>query len=222
MYYPDWMAGTWDVEQTLKRAEAPLGLKFIGGPRGDLAIAQKSLDEQRSRIGQPQKLKLRFVRTKFGVVEDRLYNTRSRLDAFAGKAVVSSVEYAETGGNNRRGNVVLGGSADDPLITTVTYYKGPAAQKVFSVARTTEASDDLWRASEATRSIFALTNTNAAPPITTDSEILTELRRTGDAVVGRLRLVDYMNPQDPLYFDARRKAVSIADYDVRMTKCDNV
>jgi hypothetical protein len=216
------MAGTWDVEQTLKRAEAPLGLKFIGGPRGDLAIAQKSLDEQRSRIGQPQKLKLRFVRTKFGVVEDRLYNTRSRLDAFAGRAVASSVEYAETGGNNRRGNVVLGGSADDPLITTVTYYKGPAAQKVFSVARTTETSDNLWRGSEATRSIFALTNTNAAPPITTDSEILTELRRTGDAVVGRLRLVDYMNPQDPLYFDARRKAVSIADYDVRMTKCDNV
>ena len=47
-------AGTWDVEQTLTRAEAPLGLKFIGGPRGDIAIAQKSLDEQRSRIGQPQ------------------------------------------------------------------------------------------------------------------------------------------------------------------------
>ena len=151
-----------------------------------------------------------------------MYNTRSRLDAFAGRAVVSSVEYAETGGNNRRGNMVLGGSADDPLITTVTYYKGPAAQKVFSVARTTEASDDLWRGSEATRSIFALTNTNAAPPITTDSEILTELQKKGDAVVGRLRLVDYMNPQDPLYFDARRKAVSIADYDVSMTKCDNV
>ena len=54
LYYPDWMAGTWDVVQTLKRAEAPLGLKFIGGPRGDLKIAQKSLDEQRSRIGQPQ------------------------------------------------------------------------------------------------------------------------------------------------------------------------
>ena len=107
-------------------------------------------------------------------------------------------------------------------MTTVTQYKGPAAQKVFSVARTTEATGDLWRGSEATRSIFALTNTNAAPPITTDSEILTELRRTGDAVVGRLRLVEYMNPQDPLYFDARRKAVSIADYDVRMTKCDNV
>ena len=137
--------------------------------------------------------------------------------------MVSSVEYAETGGNNRRGNVVLGGSADDPLITTVTYYKGPAAQKVFSVARSTEASDDLWRASEATRSIFALTNQNAAPPITTDSEILTELRRTaGDAVVvGRLRLVDYQNPQDPLYFEARRKAVSVADYDIRLRRAND-
>ena len=155
-------------------------------------------------------------------MEDRLFNTRSRLDAFAGKPVVASVEYAETGGNNRRGNVVLGGSADDPLITTVTQYKGPAAQKVFSVARTTEASDDLWRGSEATRSIFALTNTNAAPPITTDSEILTELRRTGDGgVVGRLRLIDYLNPQDPLYFDVRRKAVSIADYDVRLRRAND-
>ena len=151
-----------------------------------------------------------------------MYNTRSRLDAFAGRTVVASVEYAETGGNNRRGNVVLGGSADDPLITTVTQYKGPAAQKVFSVARTSEKTgDDLWCGSEATRSIFALTNQNAAPPITTDSEILTELRRTGDSVVGRLRLIDYMNPQDPLYFDARRKAVSIADYDVRLRRAND-
>jgi hypothetical protein len=104
----------------------------------------------------------------------------------------------------------------------MTYYKGPAAQKVFSVARTTEASDGVWRGSETTRSIFALTNTNAAPPITTDSELLTELRRTGDGVVtGRLRLVDYMNPTDPLFFDAKRKAVSVADYDVRLRRASD-
>ena len=54
--------------------------------------------------------------------------------------MVSSVEYAETGGNNRRGNVVLGGSAD-PLITTVNYYKGPAARPEGLLRR----SDDLWR-----------------------------------------------------------------------------
>lgn len=154
LYYPSWMVGTWEVTQTLKRAEAPLGLRFIGGPRGDLSIAAKSLAEQRSRIDKPQALKLRFVKTNAGVVEDRLFNQRSRLDGFAGRSVVASVEYSETGGNNRRGNVALGGSADDPLTTVVVYYKGPAAQKVFSVARTTESSEASWRGSEATRSIF--------------------------------------------------------------------
>ncbi|KAH8063798.1 methyltransferase [Aureococcus anophagefferens] len=103
LYFPPWMRGTWNVSQTLTRVEAPLGLKFIGGPRADLAIAKRSLDEQRSRVGKTQPLQLRFVATKFGVVEDRLFNTRSRLDAFAGRRVVASVEYAETGGNNRQG-----------------------------------------------------------------------------------------------------------------------
>ena len=215
LYFPPWMRGTWNVSQTLTRVEAPLGLKFIGGPRADLDIAKRSLDEQRSRVGKTQPLQLRFVATKFGVVEDRLFNTRSRLDAFAGRRVVASVEYAETGGNNRRGNAVLGGSEDDPLTTTVTRYRGPAAQKIFSLARTSETDGDVWRGSEATRSIFALTNQNAAPPITTDSETLFELTRGPDgAVRGRLRLVDYLNPTDPLYFEARKRGVSVSDYDL--------
>lgn len=45
--------------------------------------------------------------------------------------------------------------------------------------------------------------------------MLTELARVDDkTVTGRLRLVDYMNPTDPLYFEARRKAVSVADYEM--------
>ena len=219
LYFPPWMRGPWNVSQTLTRVEAPLGLRFIGGPRADLAIAKQSLDEQRSRVGKTQPLQLRFVATKFGVVEDRLFNTRSRLDAFAGRRVVASVEYAETGGNNRRGNAVLGGSEDDPLTTTVTRYRGPAAQKIFSLARTSETGGDgVWRGSEASRSIFALTNQNAAPPITTDSETHFELRQGDGLVTGRLRLVDYLNPNDPLYFESRKKAVSVSDYDLAMTR----
>ena len=106
----------------------------------------------------------------------------------------------------------------------MTYYRGPAAQKVFSLNRVAEMpSDDLWRGSETSRSIFELTNENAAPPITTDSEVITELARQTpdprpDVVKGTLRLVDYLNPNDPLYFDARRKAVSISDYDLILTR----
>ena len=86
------------------------------------------------------------------------------------------------------------------------------------MSRTTETVEDVWLGSETTRSVFALTNTNTAPPITTDSEVLTELRRGAAGVAGRLRLADYMNPQDNLYFEAKRRAVSVADYDLEMRR----
>ena len=110
------------------------------------------------------------------------------VDAFAGRAVVSSVD-AEHGTTLR---ARCPEQSDDPLITTVTYYKGPAAQKC-SPSRGRRRGDDLWRASEATPA-SSRRPSNAAPPITRTRHP-TELRRTGHAVVGRLRLVDYMNPQ---------------------------
>ena len=117
-YYPRWLAGEWDVVQTLRSAETPLGLKFVGGPGGSEAMATKSMEEQRRQIGVPVKLQLRWVDTKFGVAEDRLFNTKSRLDNFAGRSVVASVEYANVGGSNRASVLALGGTEEDPLQTT--------------------------------------------------------------------------------------------------------
>lgn len=96
----------------------PLGLKFIGGPGGSEKIATESWKEQRKQLNVPVSLKLRWVPTKFGVAEDRLFNTKERLNAFAGRNVVSSVEYTNVGGSNRSSLMLLGGSEDDPLQTT--------------------------------------------------------------------------------------------------------
>lgn len=76
------------------------------------------MDEQRRQIGVPVNLRLRWIDTKFGVAEDRLFNTRSRLDSFAGRSVVASVEYANVGGSNRASVLSLGGAEEDPLQTT--------------------------------------------------------------------------------------------------------
>lgn len=95
LYYPSWLSGTWDVTQTLIAASTPLGLKFIGGPNGSEAIAAESFKEQTKQMNVPVKLQLRFVTTKFGVAEDRIFNTRERLDGFAGRKVVSSIEYCK-------------------------------------------------------------------------------------------------------------------------------
>lgn len=110
LYYPSWMEGEWKATQTLKGASTPLGLKFVGGPNGSEQIASESFQEQLRQVDIPVNLRLKWIQTKFGVAEDRLYNTRSRLDGFAGRSVVSSVEYNNVGGSNRASVLALGGS----------------------------------------------------------------------------------------------------------------
>jgi hypothetical protein len=220
-YYPPFLLGDWEVEQTLVSTTAPLGLKFLGGPNADLALAERTMTESRSKIGVPVNLRLRYVPTKWGVAEDRLFNVRSRLDAFAGRAVVASVNYADVGASNRKSVVALGGTDDDPLQTTNVYFKGPAAQKSFVVSHGAEKlGDRSWAGYEVQRSIFALTNQNTAPPITTDVEYIWEFDEVdGDTVKGRLRIAEYLNAQqDKLYFDARNRAVSLQDYALKMTR----
>lgn len=226
-YFPDFMAGTWRVTQTLVDATAPLGLSYIGGPNGDVSIAEKSLAETRSKLNEPVALELRFVPTKWGVAEDRVFNNAQRLNAFAGRKVVATVDYADVGASNRAAVLKNGGTADAPLATVLVRYRGPAAQKVFVTshyATTTTTSDakTQWFISEGQRSIFALTNENVAPPIFTDSEILYQIEQpvdSSDKVKARLRFVGYLNAQsDKLYFDARNRAVSILDYTLDMER----
>lgn len=220
-YFPDFLEGTWDVTQTLVDTKAPMGLKFLGGPNGDLSIADKTMKEARSQVDVPVSLQLKYVSTKWGIAEDRIFNTQSRLNGFARKSVVASVSYADVGGSNRQSVVALGGKLDDPLQTTLVYFKGPAAQKNFVVSHGGEKlGQNNWVGYEVQRSIFALTNQNTAPPITTDSECIWEFKMLDEkTVLGKLRIAGYLNAQsDKLYFEARNRAVSLQDYALEMTR----
>eukprot|EP00580_Thalassiosira_gravida_P009907 CAMPEP_0201648348 /NCGR_PEP_ID=MMETSP0493-20130528/37455_1 /ASSEMBLY_ACC=CAM_ASM_000838 /TAXON_ID=420259 /ORGANISM="Thalassiosira gravida, Strain GMp14c1" /LENGTH=327 /DNA_ID=CAMNT_0048123963 /DNA_START=150 /DNA_END=1133 /DNA_ORIENTATION=+ len=224
LFFPSWMEGEWDVTQTLTSNKTPLGLKYVGGPQGSLDVAQKTMEEQNKRINEEVNLKLRFVKTSFGVVEDRAFNLKSRLNSFAGKNVVASVDYADVRESNRASVLAGGGTESDPLTTTLVYFKGPAAQKTFVISHGQDSLDsDAWSGYELDRSIFALTNQSTAPPVTTDQEILYSFIKNGnDKVDGRLRLAAYLNPQaDMLYFDARNRAVSINDYTLSLRRSSN-
>mmetsp|Transcript_10293 Transcript_10293/g.24046 ORF Transcript_10293/g.24046 Transcript_10293/m.24046 type:complete len:325 (-) Transcript_10293:67-1041(-) len=221
LYFPDWLEGDWDATQTLMSTKAPLGLKYIGGPSGDTEIARKTMDEQAKRIGEAVRLKLRFVSTKWGVVEDRAFNLRSRLDAFAGKQVVASVNYADVRESNRESVLKAGGAESDPLTTTLVYFKGPAAQKQFIISYGSNVlEEDEWAGYELQRSIFALTNNSIAPPVTTDTEAIYKFKRlTSDTVEGQLRLAAYLNPQnDKLFFETKSRAVSVTDYTLTLRR----
>jgi len=225
VFYPEWMNGCWDVTQTLTGSSTPLGLKFIGGPAGSEEIAAASFKEQQKQLNVPVSLKLRFVKTKFGVAEDRLFNTKQRLNNFAGRSVVSSVEYANVGMSNRASTLAMGGSEDDPLQTTIVRFKGPAAQKTFMLSHGEEYVDgdsNKFATYETLRSIFALTNQSSAPPVTTDSESIWLFDKIdNDNIRVTLRIASYLNAQsDTLYFDAKNISVAIADYTLVMKKCE--
>lgn len=229
LYYPDFMAGSWDVTQTLVNVETPMGLVYLGGPNGSLEIAEKSMAETKRQLNVPVFLELRYIKTKWGVAEDRVWNASERLNKFAGRKVVASASYANVGASNRAAVLAMGGTENDPLQTLYVRFKGPAAQKSFMTfhkATSENKTNDsiVWYGSEGQRSIFALTNESTAPPIFTDSELLWKLERDAqneNHVRGRLRIVGYLNAQsDKLYFEARNRAVSIQDYTLDMKRID--
>ena len=107
--------------------------------------------------------------------------------------------------------------------TTLTYFKGPAAQKSFLTSHGAEnLSENTFASYEVVRSIFALTNTNTAPPITTDVEYIWKFDKVDDNTVqAKLRIAEYLNAQsDVLYFDARQRAVSLQDYELDLKRVD--
>jgi len=149
------------------------------------------------------------------------------------------VEYADVKGSNRNAVLAAGGGDEDPLQTTVVRFKGPAAQKTFVLGHGVDGDDSggggageaggkddggrKWSGYEVDRNIFMLTNQNTSPPITTDSELIWSFEKVegegGNIVRAKLRIASYLNSQqDQLYFMAKNRAVSIADYDLTLQK----
>jgi len=241
LFYPLWMSGEWDVYQTLTNFQAPLGKKFLSGPSGLRPdVADATINQQQSLIGKTVgPIRLRFVMVDLKekkilsssdssnnsvVVEDRLNNLRTRANAFAGKDIVKTIEYVEIGG----ANALNYGEA--PLPTTLLRYKGPGIQKTFSNNRESEIENvegEVWTGFESTRTIFARKDIDL-PPVVSDTEAITQLKKPlvddlssngKDVVVlGKLRLAGYLNPNDALYFEARQRAVTLSDYDLKFVK----
>ena len=73
-YFPSFMKGTWQIQQTLVGVSTPLGLAYAGGPNGEESIARQTLQDAQTRLNVPVQLQLRFLSTPWGVAEDRPAN----------------------------------------------------------------------------------------------------------------------------------------------------
>ena len=126
--------------------------------------------------------------------------------------------------------MVIGGAnrisyGDAPLPTTLTVYRFKAVQKTFSNNRGHEtAPDGTWSGFEFTRTLFARTDMDA-PPVVADTEVIYELRppqNDPNVIVGRMRIADYLTPNDQLYFEAGQRAVSLSDYTLSFTRRQDI
>jgi hypothetical protein len=215
---PAWLAGRWRAEQTLERFSTPLGVQFIGAPGRPLSEAEASAADTRRQIGRPVTLELRFKAVPGGAVEDREFNARSRLDAFAGRAVVRSSQQCSAAGVD----------SGPGLACTLVDFLGPVQQKQLVTSMRVAANPTgggSFISTYSDRAIFARKlvagDTRNFPPITTDSEVVVTLAPDDTAAGvarGKLRLLSFLQPYDPLYFAAGRKSVSISDYSLTLTR----
>eukprot|EP00419_Tripos_fusus_P007937 CAMPEP_0172678288 /NCGR_PEP_ID=MMETSP1074-20121228/15294_1 /TAXON_ID=2916 /ORGANISM="Ceratium fusus, Strain PA161109" /LENGTH=333 /DNA_ID=CAMNT_0013496299 /DNA_START=24 /DNA_END=1025 /DNA_ORIENTATION=- len=220
LYYPTWMQGNWHVQAVQTDYLAPMGLQYVGNSGSTPGMAVQTLKEQQSRLGEKSEYDLAYMLSKSKhVLEDRKFNSAARINAYAGRKVVKRVEYADVPGNTREDALKNGDGPEDPLLTTLVYFKG-GAQKVFVLGFQSEEQDsgNVWRGSQSVRTLFAAPGTGANP-LVVDEEVLTELRRQPNGSVdARVRLIGYLNPNDPLFFQAGNKAVTIADYSLQFSR----
>lgn len=216
---PAWVAGRWQCTQTLESFRTPLGVQFIGAAGRPISEAEASAAQTRSQLGQPIQLELRFEAVPAGALEDRAFNTVSRLDAFAGRRVTRSA-----------GPCVQAGGIGVAACTQVEF-RGPVSQQVNVNSKRLELSEDGRSVvvSEFIRSIFARLrapgDNRNFPPITTDQETIYQLERASasdaeppSVLLGRLRIASFLQPLDPLYFEAAQRAVSISDYRLELRR----
>ena len=186
-------------------------MQFIGAAGRPISEAEASAASTRAQLGRPVKLEVAFGPQH----EERAANTAARLNAFAGREVVKRARDCEASD----GGLLAG----QPAACTLVEYSGPVDQKSLINRVRVEADADQVTIQEVTRIILARRlmpgDTRNFPPITTDQEVLTSLDApVGGTARGRLRLVSYLQPLDPLYFAAGGKSVSISDYSLELRR----
>ena len=209
---PAWLEGRWEATQTLEQFTTPLGVQFIGAAGRPISEAEASAASTRAQLGRPVKLEVAFGPQH----EERAANTAARLNTFAGREVVKRARDCEASD----GGLLAG----QPAACTLIEYSGPVDQKsLINRVRVEADADGGVAIQEVTRIILARRlmpgDTRNFPPITTDQEVLTSLDApVGGTARGRLRLVSYLQPLDPLYFAAGGKSVSISDYSLELRR----
>ncbi len=203
LYYPEWMAGTWEATSTLTEQVAPLAPDIVtpGFEDNQQYLNQKitfSVRFGKKYFTPPQKFLLpNLTKVEPPVVADRGFNGENIARAYLGENNVYQVKVDPDNPNKQI--TLLGG--ERRLISTVT-------------GRSTETPQpDEFIATEVTKQLFRSPERIYLNEVETTSDYkLTE----PDTIEATQITAIYLSPQDPDYFRAGDRPVAIYRYHLNL------
>lgn len=204
-YFPAWMDGEWNVQSTIYRVLTPQGETMANADAAQVA---------RSDIGRLVEYQLRFRAVQregdadVRYIPDRVFNTISSTNAFAGRPVIASVQI-EKGRPPRLIAVYKGSSGARSL----QFVNNRSAELVTNADGKPE-----FICTESYRQVFYNPSGDRGP-VTTDYEIIQRFVQVDENhLQGALRVAVYLQPLEQKYFEAGNKAVLMTDSTIRLEK----
>ena len=209
LYYPDWMAGTWEAESILKEQIAPLAPEIITPGFNDnqqyieqlvtFLVRFETKDfETKKRVFLP---KLNHNKQNF-VVSDRVFNGTNIAAAYLGTNNVLKVKV-DPENANRQLTLLKG---ERKLISTV-------------IKRATETpAPNRFITTEVTKQLFDSPARFYLNEVETTSDY--QLIAPGNIQAQQFTAI-YLSPQDPDYFKAINRPVAIYRYQLNLKKEGN-
>ncbi len=202
LYYPDWLAGEWNVTSTLVDAVAPLepelvtpGFESNRQQLGKAVTFPVRFKHSTAEVNPPQNLLPVKALPPQGIVADRVYNGTSLTEALMGKDVLQSIQLDTRFPNRqvaqfRNGQVLVTQISDRGTETNAahTFISSELYQQEFRSATQIYLNQ--------------VENTIGYRLISADP------RR----VEARQVTAIYLSPQDPNYFKARQQPVALYRY----------
>ena len=200
--YPEWMAGTWDVESTLIEKIAPLAPKIVSPGFEDNDNYIDRAIAFNVRFGKeyftaPTGLLSAFKSSQPVVVADRAFNGQKIAEAYLGADNVYRVK-TDPKNPNQQITILKG---DRQLISKIT-------------GRTREIpADDEFISTEVTQQLFRSPERLYLNEVETTSDY--HLLDSGNIAAEQITAI-YLSPQDPDYFTAGDRPVALYRYHLTM------
>lgn len=202
--YPEWLAGTWKVSSTLVEQIAPLAPKIVTpGFEGNKSYLKVAIAFQvrfgKEYYSQQSKLFSRFRETQPKVVADRAFNGKNIAQAYLGADNVYQVKVDPKNPNQQ-----------------ITLLKGERklVSKITGRAREMPTANE-FIATEVTQQFFTSPERIYLNEVETTS--VYQLLESGKITAEQITAI-YLSPQDPDYFQAGDRPVTLYRYHLYLEK----